>query len=119
MNAVTLTEGEGRSKVSFKAEHFGGDIIVCIFNGNPHIGAVAVGEFDFTHQRASVSILTRLGHKDDALAQSAAHDISKSTQQPVCVIAGVHLDEVTLDEIKLIQENTRRLIARFLAGWKT
>jgi hypothetical protein len=109
-----ISEGQDRTRVSLEASAIGPDLIIRIYNDSPHMGAVAVGEYDFEHQRASVSVLTRLGHKDDALAQSCAHDISRSTHKPVCVIAGVHLDDITLDEIKLIQSNTRLVVERFL-----
>ena len=81
------------------------------------MGAVALGEYDFEHQRASVSVLTRLGHKDDSLAQTCAHDISRFTHKPVCVIAGVHLDNITLNEIKLIQANTHSLVELYLSQY--
>jgi gallate decarboxylase subunit D len=114
---IVLSEGQGRTRISLEASAIGRDLIICIYNDSPHIGAVAVGEYDFEHQRASVSVMTRLGHKDDALAQSCAHDISRSTHKPVCVIAGVHLDDIKLDEIKLIQSNTHLLVERFLSQY--
>jgi hypothetical protein len=86
-----LSRGEGRSQVSLNAVTFGSDLLVQIFNVNAHIGAVAIGEFDFKNVRASVSVITRLGHKDDAMAQKAAYLICKSTRKTVCVVAGVHL----------------------------
>jgi gallate decarboxylase subunit D len=110
----TLTQGEGRFEVRLQASLLGNDLAVCIFNSAAHIGAVAVGEFDFEHSRASVSVITRLGHKDDAIAQKAAYLISKSTRKPVCVIAGVHLDNITPDEISKIMENVTRLIDSFI-----
>ena len=42
-----------------------------------HIGAVALGEYDYKEQRASTSVVTRLGHKDDILAKKAAHLIDR------------------------------------------
>lgn len=83
-----LTTGEDRTKVSLLACHMGSDLIVRIYNENAHIGAVAVGEYDHKENRASVSVITRLGHKDDAVAQKAAYLISKSVKRPVCVIGG-------------------------------
>ena len=101
-----LTKGEGRTKVTLQADDMGGDLVVYIYNQNAHIGAVAVGEYDFEHERASVSVITRLGHKDDALAQKTAHSLSKSMKKSVCVIAGVHLDDITAEEIDKILANT-------------
>ena len=108
-----LTKGEGRSKVILILTNMGGDLVVYIYNQNAHIGAVAVGDYDFEHNRASVSVITRLGHKDDAIAQKAAHAISKSVKKPVCVIAGIHLDNITKEEISEMIENERNLVDKF------
>jgi anaerobic glycerol-3-phosphate dehydrogenase len=77
-------------------------------------GAVAMGDYDYGHQRGSVSLITRLGHKDDALAREAAYLLSKSTRRPVCVIAGVHLDDITGEEIDEILANTRTAISEII-----
>jgi hypothetical protein len=52
--------------------------------------AVAVPEIVAAHQRASVSVLTRMGLKDDTLAQNAAYSLCKATET-TCVIAGIHM----------------------------
>jgi hypothetical protein len=88
----------------------GSDLVVRIYNQNAHVGAVAVGDYDYERERASVSVVTRLGHKDDALAEEAAHLLSKSTRRPVCVIAGVHVDNITREEIDKILTNTRMAV---------
>lgn len=109
-----LNRGEKRLKVDLQASYMGNDLVVCIFNEAAHIGAVAVGEFDFEHGRASVSVVTRLGHKDDALAQKAAYLICKTTRRPVCVIAGVHLDDITPEEISSLVQNSNLLVDDFI-----
>lgn len=112
--ATTIIKGTGRTQISL--EHFlmGNDVVVQIFNQYAHIGAVAIGEYDAKNKRASVSVVTRLGHKDDAIAQKAAYLICKSTQKTVCVIAGVHLDDITLEEIKIFQKNGDIIIEEFI-----
>jgi hypothetical protein len=111
-----LTTGEGRTKVSLLAYHMGDDLIVCIYNENAHIGAVAVGEYDHKEKRASCSVITRVGHRDDAVAQEAARSISRHIKQPVCIVAGIHLDKITAAEIDSILENARRLVAHLCAA---
>jgi hypothetical protein len=109
-----LTRGEGRFQVSLTSTTMGSDLLVRIFNENAHIGAVAVGEYDFKNERASVSVVTRLGHKDDGIAQRAAYLISKSTKKTVCVVAGVHLDNIAQAEIGQLLENAMGTVADFL-----
>ncbi len=115
MEDYGITKGEGRTRVSLSAHYMGSYPIICIYNENAHIGAVALGEYDDKRKRASTSVITRLGHKDDAVAQKAAHSVSKSTRKAVCVIAGIHVDNVTEVEINRILENVSSLIDEFIA----
>jgi len=109
-----LTHGEGKVRVSLRAQEMGEDLVVCIFNENAHIGAVAIGEYDLKERRASVSVITRLGHKDDVVARKGAYLISKHTKRPSCVITGVHIGSITEKEIQEILENVDLLVKDFL-----
>jgi hypothetical protein len=109
-----LTKGEGSARVNITVNSMGSDLVVRIYNQNAHIGAVAVGDYDYENERASVSLITRLGHKDDALAREAAYLLSKSIRRPVCVIAGVHLDNITGEEIDEILANTKTAISEVI-----
>jgi len=116
MDKYTLSKGTGRTKVNLAACRMGSDLIVCIYNENAHIGAVAVGEYDDREKRTSCSVITRLGHRDDVIAHEAAHAISRRTRRPVCVVAGIHLDKITATEIDSIVENARSLVAQLCAA---
>ncbi len=116
MSESELIKGEGRTRVTLRTDSIGSDLIVYIYNENAHIGALAVGDYDHEHQRASVSVITRLGHKDDAVAQKAAHSISKFTKKPVCVIAGVHLDDITPEEIDEILINASIAVEQLISS---
>jgi hypothetical protein len=109
-----LTKGEGRARVNVIVNSMGSDLVVRIYNQDAHIGAVAIGDYDYEQERASVSVITRLGHKDDALAREAAYLLSKSIRRPVCVIAGVHLDNITGEEIDKILANTEIAISEII-----
>ena len=114
MAEYELTKGRGRTRVNITVDSLGSDLLVRIYNQNAHIGAVAIGDYDHEHERASVSVITRLGHKDDALAKEAAYLVSKSIRRPVCVIAGVHLDNITGEEIDRILANTKNAISEII-----
>jgi len=118
MGEHEITKGEGRTRISLSAQGFGGDLVVSIYNENAHIGAVAVGEYDHKENRTSTSVITRLGHKDDVIAQKAAYLISKHMKGPSCVIVGVHLDDITEEEIQKFLENTDGLVKDFLRRWE-
>ncbi|MFC1592713.1 hypothetical protein ACFL4C_01715 [Candidatus Omnitrophota bacterium] len=115
MDRYELSRGEGRAKVNLLAYYMGSDLVLCIYNDMAHIGAVAVGEYDHAEKRASTSVITRLGHKDDAIAQAAAHAVSKATKSPACVIAGVHLDGITGQEIDELLKNSSIIVEAFIS----
>jgi hypothetical protein len=110
-----LEKGAGRTKVALWARQFGHDLLVQIYNENAHLGAVAVSEFDSRADRCSTSVVTLLGHKDDQIAYSAASLICKTTRKNTCVIAGIHVDNITGSEIKKIIFNANALVHSYLA----
>jgi gallate decarboxylase subunit D len=115
MDEYEITKGEGRTKVSLSVHQMGSDLVIFIYNQNAHIGAVAVGEYDRKTRRTSTSVITRLGHKDDVVAQKAAYLISKATRKPVCLIAGIHLDNITKAEMTEVLRNTNSLVDEFVS----
>lgn len=112
MKTVSLSEGSDRTRISLTARPAGEDLIVSIFNENDHVGAVAVAEYSFVEDRASTSVITRFGHKDDAVAYTAAHRLCRQLKKPICVIAGIHLDEITKEEIAKVIKNCETLVDR-------
>jgi len=119
MGEHEITKGEGRTRISLSAESLGAGIVIFIYNENAHIGAVAVGEYDHGQNRASTSVITRPGHKDDVIAQKAAYLISKHTKRPSCVIAGVHLDNIIREEIEKLLEVADSCVEDFLRCWES
>ena len=113
MKSIVLTEGAGRTKVTLSAQSMGKDLVVYLFNEHAHLGAVAVADYSPAEDRASTSVITRLGHKEDSIACSAAHKLCKRLKEPVCAIAGIHLEEITKEEIAQIVQNCDTLVNRF------
>ena len=109
-----LAKGGGRTKIYLAAWHTGDDLLVYIYNKNIHLGAVAIGEFDNSTGRTTISIISRLGHKDDAVAQRVAYAITKHTKRATCVVAGIHVDAITQAEIAEILANGDDLIQEFV-----
>jgi hypothetical protein len=112
MKSVLISEGAGRTKVNLSTQAIGNDLIVCIFNEHGHLGAVAVADYCHEENRASTSVITRLGHKDDSVAYNAAYTLCKELKGPVCAIAGIHLDDITQEEIAQILQNCSKLVNR-------
>jgi hypothetical protein len=116
MDEFRISQGEGRTRVMLSAQWLGRDLVIYIYNENAHIGAIALGEYDPDSGRVSTSVITRLGHKDDVVAQKAAYRVCKSTKRPVCVIAGVHVDRINRTEIDQTLINVEILVDRLVQG---
>jgi gallate decarboxylase subunit D len=112
MKQVILSRGKGRTKVSLSATRIGEDLIVFLFNKQGHLGATAMSDYSHADNRASTSVLTRLGHKDDSIAYKAAHTLCKRLKKPVCAIAGIHVDNITEAEIAEVIQNCEALVER-------
>jgi hypothetical protein len=108
------SSGEGRTRVALKSGYLGNDIVIFLYNDNAHIGAVAVAEYDDDSRRTSTSLITRRGHKDDVVAQRVAYLVAKSTKKPACVIAGIHVDDITETEINEIIGNVENLTNKLI-----
>jgi len=114
MKPVVLHEGAGRTRVSLSAQSMGTDLLVRLFNRQGHIGAVALAEYHPGEKRASTSVITRFGHRDDPVACMAAYRICRRFKKPVCALAGIHVDGITQEEIEQIVKNCNTLIDRFI-----
>jgi len=112
MNAALLSEGTGRVQVTLSAQFIGDDLVVLLFNERGHIGAVAMADYSHAERRASTSVLTRLGHREDSVACNAAYKLCKQLRRPVCAVAGIHLDGITGEEIAEISSNCDTLVER-------
>jgi gallate decarboxylase subunit D len=109
MKSILIHEGEGRTRVSLTTHWIGDDLIVTISNEFAHIGAVAVAEYGDKQDRSSTSVITRFGHKEDSIASNMARILSKALKIPVCAVAGIHLDNISGDEIEQIIQNCDKL----------
>lgn len=112
MKTISCSKGKGRTKVSVSTRCIGEDLIVFLFNRKGHLGAVAIADYSDTEHRASTSVITRLGHKDDSIAYSAAHRLCSRLKSPVCAIAGIHVDNITKEEIAEIVQNCEALVEK-------
>ncbi|MCD1295564.1 hypothetical protein CUJ83_11195 [Methanocella sp. CWC-04] len=97
MGRIVLEGSRGRVSIILNAVRLGPDTLVYITGGDAHIGAAAVGTF--TGGLASSSVITVPSHRDDRVAKDAAEKLSKSLRSNVVVVAGIHYDNMTPDEI--------------------
>lgn len=84
----------------------GNDFNISIYGGDmPHIGALALGIpreslEDKNKISSSVSLLTITGHKEDSIVQRAAKKLSKELNSTISVCCGIHIENITFEDIK-------------------
>ena len=107
---ITVSYGVALRKVLAEARFVGSELLVVVNNDNAHIGAVALAEYDDQTGRASTSVLTRVSHKDDVVAVSAAYHLAKAMRRSVCVVAGIHIDNACAEDIEVTQQNAETAV---------
>jgi len=85
------------------------DVIVVITGGRDHIGAVGLAVprpslLDANNRSATSSILTMPGHKEDVLVKDVSERVAAATGRNIAVIAGVHYDDLSVDDLKVLRK---------------
>jgi predicted esterase len=120
MNENQISVGKGKYKIDLTAITTADGFIITIVGGEkPHVGAVAISIPRPSLKNSSkisttTSVFTLIGHKDDVLAKPAAEKLAKKLKQTVVVVAGVHIDEASEEEIKELTTNSMQGIRLFL-----
>ncbi len=92
-----LSNSWGRINVSLTAVDVGRDLLVTITGGSAHIGAAAVGIK--AEGVATSSVITVPAHREDRVARDAAEKLAKALDRTVVVVAGIHYNDMSQDEI--------------------
>jgi hypothetical protein len=116
--------GKGKFKVEATCIVTKDGILTTILGGEkPHIGAVALAmpRPSLRNRRktsATTSVLTVIGHKDDEIAKPAAELMAKKFKTPVVVVAGVHIDRATEQDVKTLFTNAMKAVSRIVNRMK-
>lgn len=101
-----IESGKGRYQIQLLAFLCGGDLSVTIIGGEtPHIGAVCLAQFEEERMSATVSTICVYGHRDDQVAMACAKKLSSRLRCTVTVSVGIHIDNATLEEIEILNQN--------------
>ncbi len=92
----------------------GRDVVVTIGGGECHVGAVAIAQPRPSLSTpgsvsASSSVICVVGHKEDMLAKAAADRLAARLRATVVVVAGIHWDGLTPNDIATIDRHARAL----------
>lgn len=97
----------------------GDGIAIHLFGGElPHVGAIVVCQprpslRSGGDPSCTSSTFNLVGHKDDELAKLVAEKLARTLNVVVAVVAGVHVDAATMEEIRQFSANTE-LVADLL-----
>ena len=95
---IKLTETIGRLTIRLEAQPIGSDWSVVVYGGDrPHIGAVALAS-----PENGCSLICLPDHREGELAKELAATLANRVNAAVCVSCGIHLENITKDEISLV-----------------
>lgn len=115
-----IYKGEGSRRVSLQAIQSTNGVILYLQGGDlPHIGGVAVGlprpsSRDPLRVTANVSVVSIVGHKDDELARPIADKVVRRLGQIAVVIAGIHVDNATPQDLEAVMRNAHSAVDEWL-----
>lgn len=108
---ITFSKGSDSCQVCINCLEIGSDLLVAVEGGQkPHVGAIAVAIprpslSDAQKVSSSVSIFTLTAHKEDELARAMAGKIASSLNRVTVLTAGIHVEQISEDMIKIIEAN--------------
>ena len=111
-----IKTNEGEYDLFASVRLIGDDILVAIWGGEkPHIGAVAVAQpraslKDPNVISSSASVICYSGHKEDVLSKTAAEALAAAFNTHVVVTAGIHWDNLSQEDLRLIKTHSEILI---------
>ena len=120
VSSFTVSVRQGRFTVVAAVHEIGPDILVAMWGGNrPHIGAIGMAQArqslrDEERQAATSSVFTLLGHKEDLIVKPLSEEITTRFGRNSVVVAGIHWDNLTDDEIRMAGKLCEKLTSKII-----
>ncbi|AEF94427.1 hypothetical protein Desca_1574 [Desulfotomaculum nigrificans CO-1-SRB] len=111
VKTVTISTGTGKFAICLITSFTENGLVCQLFGGDrPHVGAVVLSVprpslRDSQRVSCNSSVLPMINHKDDELAKPVAEKLAKHFNQPVALVAGVHLDNASPEDINVLVNN--------------
>lgn len=103
--------------VEIRAYEMGKDVVFLVTGGTAHIGAMATAWVSSETPPVHSYSLALPGHREGVLAVELAEMASLSLNRTVAVLAGIHLESPTKQEIEAIVEQARSRMKETLQQW--
>ncbi|MFW9993235.1 MAG: hypothetical protein ACFFD4_14420 [Candidatus Odinarchaeota archaeon] len=106
----------GRIKLEFRFIKVGTDLICLVAGGKSHLGAASIAEIYHKSGKiqASASTISVHGHQDGVITSMIAESLAKQLQCNVLTVAGIHIDNISKDEIKTVISLCEEAIKKFI-----
>lgn len=108
----------GKIEITLEAKRIGEDYLLTLTGGEKHVGAIGVGLFEEKSQRASSSVITMPGHREEYLALQGARQVSRATKKTSVFVVGIHQDNISPEEIKDIVSVAEKMVEGFIACYE-
>lgn len=114
-----ISVGQGKYKVWLKKEKLDNGVVLVIGGGEfSHIGSVVLSEFRVSRTGKGFSCTSQkiniLGHKEEDIARQFAEKTCVKIRKPVVCVCGIHIENATKEDIKILVGNTKKLLKIFL-----
>ncbi|MBC5688420.1 hypothetical protein H8S37_05685 [Mediterraneibacter sp. NSJ-55] len=99
----------------------GKDYTIALYGGGrPHVGCVVMSTARPSLSGVGIgvtsSVISGVGHKEEFVARQFAESLAKEKNCTVVCSCGIHIDNITAEQIDMIQKKCEKLIERILAG---
>lgn len=100
-----ITKGEGRTRVWLDKRNVGEDLVYVVGGGErEHVGAIV-----FCEPGREPQVIRSGTHKDHIVLVPLAQAACDKYQRKVVVAGGIHVDDITKEEIETIIQNCKEL----------
>ena len=100
----------------------GNDLVIIIGGGESHIGAVGISfptvSINTGENTVTTSVVTLPSHKEDIVAKNISEKVAKILNKKIVVIAGIHFDNLSKDDIDRILKGCDELADKIIEKFK-
>jgi len=105
-----ISVGEGKYRVWIREEILDNGIILIVGGGEvSHIGSVVLAE-----PRKKSQVINLPKHKEEKIAREFAEKVCVKRKMPVLCVCGIHIDDATKEDIKILESNSQKLLKKLL-----
>jgi len=105
-----ISVGKGKHRVWLKEEILDNGIILIVGGGEvSHIGSIVLAE-----PRKKSQVINLPGHKEEKIARDFAEKTCVKKKMPVLCVCGIHIDDATKEDIKILESNSQKLLKKVL-----